>query len=159
MENQPGIRKFLPYLIALLVFAGVCAAYFFPQYRGDVLSQHDMIQVSGMSKDVVDFRSEYGEDPQWAGRMFGGMPSYLIAFNYDGRLVRDAVNPVSFFLGTPAGYLFLAMAGFFLMLLCFGVNPWIALAGGLAYGLSTYFPIIIGAGHLTKMVALGYAPP
>jgi hypothetical protein len=159
MENRQGFRKYLPYLIALLVFAGVSAVYFSPQYRGEVLRQGDMIQVSSMSKDIEDFRQEYGEDPQWAGRLFGGMPSYLIVFDYEGRLVREAMNPVSFFLGTPAGYLFLAMAGFFLMLLCFGVNPWIALTGGLAYGLSTYFPIIIGAGHLTKMVALGYAPP
>ena len=159
MKNQSKAGKYLPYLIAILAFIGISAGYFSPQYQGKVLRQGDMIQVSGMSKDITDFREETREDPQWAGRLFGGMPSYLISFDYDGRLVREAVNPVSFFLGTPAGYLFLAMAGFFLMLLCFGVNPWIALTGGIAYGLSTYFPIIIGVGHLTKMVALGYAPP
>lgn len=159
MENPKGIRKYLPHLVALLVFAGVSMVYFWPQYEGRVLRQGDMVQVSGMSRDIVEHREAFDEDPQWAGRLFGGMPAYLIAFDYEGRVVRDGGNAAAFFLGTPAGYLFLAMAGFFVMLLCFRVDPWVALAGGLAYGLSTYFPIIIGAGHLTKMVALGYAPP
>jgi hypothetical protein len=107
---------------------------------------------------MLDHVEAHGEHPQWEGRMFGGMPAYLIDFNYEGRLVKEAATPL-WFLGTPAAYLFLAMAGFFLMLLCFGVNPWLSLVGGVAYGLSTYFVIIIGAGHLTKMIALCYAPP
>ena len=158
MEKQSGIKKILPYIVAICSFVVISMVYFMPQYDGMALRQGDMVQFSGMNKDIRDHVEEYGEHPQWAGRMFGGMPAYLIDFDYEGRLVKDAAKPL-WFLGTPAAYLFLAMAGFFFMLLCFRVNPWLSMVGGIAYGLSTYFVIIIGAGHLTKMIALCYAPP
>ena len=75
------------------------------------------------------------------------MPSYLIDMNYDGRWVKKTADRF-YFLGQPAGWLFVAMAGFYLMLLLFGVDPWLSIAGGLGYGLSSYFVIIIGAGHI-----------
>ena len=158
MEKQRGFKKILPYIIAVLAFMVISMIYFKPQYEGMALRQGDMIQYSGMNKDIRDHVEEYGEHPQWEGRMFGGMPAYLIDFPYEGRLVKDAAKPL-WFLGEPASYLFLAMLGFFFMLLCFRVNPWLSMIGGIAYGLSTYFVIIIGAGHLTKMIALCYAPP
>ena len=152
------MKKWIPYFVAIVAFMTISAVYFLPQYEGMALRQSDMVQADGMAQDIREHMAEYGEHPQWEGRMFGGMPSYLIHFNNEGLWVKEAAKPL-WFLGTPAAYLFLAMAGFFFMLLCFRVNPWLAAVGGIAYGLSTYFVIIIGVGHLTKMIALCYAPP
>lgn len=150
-------RKYLPYAVAILLFIVVCAAYFAPQFKGMTLRQHDMVQYAGMTQDIIEHRAEFGEDPQWEGNMFSGMPSYLINFKHDGALARQMVKPL-YFLGEPAALIFIAMLCFFLMLRCCRVNPWIAIAPSLAYGLSTFFFIIIGAGHITQIRALAFAP-
>lgn len=150
--------KLLPAVAALAIFFVVSAAYFAPQFRGEVLPQHDVIQYEGMAKDISDMRAATGEDPQWTGGMFGGMPAYLINVAYPAQLVKSTVGKVVKIIDTPAGFLFFAMTAMWLMLLIFGVNPWVGIVASLAYGLSTYFLLIIGAGHVTKMWALVYAP-
>ncbi len=150
--------KLLPAAAALAIFFVVSAAYFAPQFRGEVLPQHDVIQYEGMAKDISDMRAATGEDPQWTGGMFGGMPAYLINVAYPAQLVKNTVGKVVKIIDTPAGFLFFAMTAMWLMLLIFGVNPWVGIVASLAYGLSTYFLLIIGAGHVTKMWALVYAP-
>ena len=150
--------KLLPVAAALAIFFVVSAAYFAPQFRGEVLPQHDVIQYEGMAKDISDMRAATGEDPQWTGGMFGGMPAYLINVAYPAQLVKNTVGKVVKIIDTPAGFLFFAMTAMWLMLLIFGVNPWVGIVASLAYGLSTYFLLIIGAGHVTKMWALVYAP-
>lgn len=144
--------------MALVVFTLITYLFFMPQYQGQSLRQSDMVQYWGMGKDVNDHRAQYDEDPQWTGNAFSGMPSYMIEMDYPGRLVKQVTDNV-YFMGQPAAYIFLAMAGFYLMLLMFGVSPWLAILGGVGYGLSTYFPIIIGAGHVTKMMALCWVAP
>lgn len=151
------LRKALPHIIALIIFAAVSAIFFYPQYQGKALRQGDMVQVNGMQQDILEHQAQYGEHPQWEGRMFGGMPAYAINMNYDGRWIKSIADNC-YILGQPASFLFIAMASFYLMLLLFGVNPWIGIIGGLAYGLSSYFPIIIEAGHVTKMMALAWIP-
>lgn len=150
--------KVLPHLVAVTVFAAVTALFFLPQFEGKALSQTDMVQVTGMRQDIQEHIDKYGEHPQWAGRAFSGMPSYLLDMNYEGRWVKNVADQF-YILGKPASWIFIAMAGFYLMLLMFGVNPWLGIIGGLAYGLSSYFVIIIGAGHITKMMALAWIPP
>lgn len=150
--------KLLPAAAALAIFFVVSALYFAPQFRGEVLPQHDVIQYEGMAKDISDMRAATGEDPQWTGGMFGGMPAYLINVAYPAQLVKRTVGQVVKLIDTPAGFLFFAMTAMWLMLLIVGVNPWVGIVASLAYGLSTYFLLIIGAGHVTKMWALVYAP-
>ena len=89
--------------------------------------------------------------------MFSGMPAYLINVQYEGTIIKTLAR-VFYFLGQPASLIFIAMAMFFFMLLCMRFNPWIGIVPALAYGFSTYFFIIIGAGHITKMLALAFAP-
>lgn len=151
------LKKALPHLIALIIFASISALFFAPQYDGLALRQGDMVQVSGMGQDIAEHIKLYDEHPQWAGRMFSGMPAYLINMNYEGRWIKQIAD-YTYCLGQPAAFLFIAMAMFYLMLLMFGVNAWLAIIGGIAYGLSTYFPIIIEAGHITKMMALAWIP-
>lgn len=151
------LLKLLPYVSVLIIFVAVTAFYFAPQFDGKVLQMHDITQYEGMQQDILKHRADYGEDPQWAGNMFGGMPSYLINFKHDGLLMNDLSKALESS-WRPASLIFLAMAAFWVMLLLWGVNPWVGLAPSLAYGLSSYMLIIIGAGHITKMVALAYAP-
>lgn len=163
MEQQQSrfarlMRKALPHIVAGVVFAVVSALFFAPQYDGKALRQGDMVMMNGVTSDIQQHIDRYGEHPQWAGRNFGGMPSYLINMNYDGRWVKQTADRL-YFLGQPAAWIFVAMAGFYLMLLLFGVDPWLSIVGGLGYGLSSYFIIIIGAGHITKMMALAWVAP
>lgn len=152
------LQRLLPTVTALALFFVVSALYFAPQFRGEALPQHDVIQYEGMSRDIKQLRVETGEDPQWTGGMFGGMPAYLINVAYPAQIVKNTVGQAVKIIDTPAGFLFFAMTAFWVMLLVFGVNPWVGIVGALAYGLSTYFLLIIGAGHVTKMWAIVYAP-
>lgn len=152
------LRRALPHIVALVLYAAVSAIFFAPQYDGEALRQTDMVMLNGVTSDIQQHIDTYGEHPQWAGRNFSGMPSYLIHMNYDGRWVKNVADHL-YFLGQPACWIFITMAGFYLMLLLFGVNPWLAMVGGLGYGLSSYFIIIIGAGHITKMMALAWIAP
>ncbi len=152
------LQRCLPAAAALALFFVVSVAYFAPQFRGEVLPQHDTMQFDGMSQDIRQMRANTGEDPQWTGGMFGGMPAYLINISYPAQLVKNTVGRIVRIIDTPAGFLFFAMTAMWVMLLLCGVDPWVAIVGALAYGLSTYFLLIIAAGHVTKMWALVYAP-
>ena len=147
-----------PLLAAVAIFFAVAAWYFAPQFTGATLPQHDVMQYRGMTADIEACRETAGEDPQWTGGMFGGMPAYLINVAYPAQAVKLTVGRAVKIIDTPAGFTFFAMVSMWLMLLVIGVNPWVAIAPSLAYGLSTYFMLIIGAGHITKMWALVYAP-
>ncbi len=151
-------RKALPYITAVVIFYAVSALYFSPQFQGKTLQMTDVQMYEGMKKDISDHRAEFGEDPQWTGGMFSGMPAYLITVKYPAMIIRNAAQWCLNLLGEPMSLVFLAMVGFWLMLLMAGVNPWVAIPAALAYGLSTYNILIIGAGHITKMRAIGYAP-
>lgn len=151
-------KRFLPHIVAVLTFIVVTALYFTPQYEGKDLRQWDDIQAKGMKGGITEHVEKYGEHPSWAPNMFSGMPAYLIDMNYQGRLLKEG-SEVLYFMGRPAAYYFILMAGFYFMLLCFGVNPWVAIVGGVTYGLSTYFFIIYEAGHITKLIALCYVAP
>ena len=107
MDFSNTIRsKLLPALAAFALFFVVSAAYFAPQFRGEALPQHDVIQYEGMAKEIWDNRAQTGEDPQWAGRMFGGMPAYLINVAYPAQLVKNTLGRVVKIIDTPAAFLF-----------------------------------------------------
>lgn len=150
--------KALPYIVAVVFFYAVSALYFAPQYEGKALHMSDVQMYEGMKKEIVDHRAEYGEDPQWTGSMFGGMPAYLITVQYPAMILRNGAQWLLNLIGEPTALMFLAMFGFWLMLVMCGVNPWVGIVPAIAYGLSTYNILIIDAGHITKMRAIGYAP-
>jgi hypothetical protein len=103
------LPKVLPTGAALLLFFIVSALYFAPQFRGEVLPQHDVQQYEGMAKEIWDNRAQTGEDPQWAGRMFGGMPAYLINVAYPAQLVKNTAGQIVKIINTPAAFVFFAM--------------------------------------------------
>lgn len=158
MNLKTALRKIAPYAAAIAVFAIVSAIYFSPQFSGRALPMHDVMQYKGMTEDIKESREALGTDPGWTGRMFGGMPAYFISVKYPAMFIKSATSAVQTFFGQPWAFILAAMVSFWILLLLCGINPWVGIIPSLAYGLSTYFFIIIGAGHITKMWALAYAP-
>ena len=159
MKNLREIwRTALPVVVAILLFGVVSIIGFAPQLEGRVLPQHDIRQFDGMSRDIRDCRTNFDEDPQWTGAMFSGMPAYQINIKYPAQIIKRSVDWVQSLFVAPASMIFFAMLSAFVMALLMGMSAWIGIIVGLAYGLSTYFFLIIGAGHITKMWALVYAP-
>ncbi len=147
-----------PFIVAVVLYALISYGYFTPQIGGRVLYQHDVQQYDGMTQEILESREATGEDPQWTGAMFSGMPAYLINVAYPAQIIKTTVAKVVKLMDTPAAFIFFAMLSMWLMLVMMGCNGWVAIVGGLMYGLSTYFFLIIEAGHITKMWALAYAP-
>ena len=152
------LPRLVPTAISVVLFFVVSALYFAPQFGGDKLAAHDTVQYEGMAQEIKQTRAETGEDPQWTGAMFGGMPAYLIDVSYPSQLVVQTIGRVKNVMDTPAAFIFFAMVAMWLMLRILKIDPWLAIPPALAYGLSTYFLLIIGAGHVTKMWAMVWAP-
>jgi hypothetical protein len=151
-------KKYVPHTVAIIIFAVLTLIYFKPLLSGKDLRQDDIARHKGMSKEIADYRQTHHAEPLWTNSMFGGMPGYQISPLFPGNWVSKIDNAFKLYLPHPGGYLFLYFLGFFILLLCLEVNVWLALVGAIAYGLSSYFLIIIEAGHNSKANALGYLP-
>jgi hypothetical protein len=156
---QSSYKKYFPHAAAIVAFFIITALYFKPLFSDKEISQHDIMQAKGMSKEIGDFRKANNSEPLWTNSMFGGMPAYQISTLYPGNWLGTIDKAFKLFLPHPSGYIFLCFVGFFILLLCLEIEPWLALAGSIAYGLSTYFIVALGAGHNSKINALGYLPP
>lgn len=152
-------KRVSPWLVGVVLFWGVCYHFFAPQFDGKSLGQGDIAQYAGMSADIREHRTSTGEDPQWTGNMFSGMPAYLIDVEYPTQDVKQSIGAVVKVVNDPMNMTLFAMIFMMVAAVLMGINPWIGIIAGLAYGLSTYFFLIIDAGHITKMWALVYAPP
>jgi hypothetical protein len=152
-------KEVTPYLVAIAAFYLITVIYFSPMLDGNRLMQTDIMKHIGASKEIQDHRTAYGEDPYWTNSMFGGMPAYLISAVYTSDFLHHAGRLFQGFLPAPAGYLFLYMVGFFLLLRVLRVDPWLSIFGAVAFAFSSYFFIILEAGHNTKAIAIGYMAP
>ncbi|MFO7369526.1 MAG: YfhO family protein [Bacteroidales bacterium] len=157
---KPFYKAAPRYIIPIIIFFFLSLAYFVPDVlEGRKLSQHDIVQFKGMSKEVVDHREKYGEEPLWTNSMFGGMPAYLVSTQYKSSVLRQVHRIFTLFNFRPVCFIFLYLVGAYLAFLLFGVNPWLSMAGAIAYAFSSYFFVIIEAGHVSKVFALAYMPP
>lgn len=152
-------KKVLPHLAAVALFLLVVLVFFQPVTEGYQLQQGDNMNFIGTSKEIRDYREKFQQEPLWTNTVFGGMPAGLISVQFYNNWMGHVQSALSLWLPAPANYLFLCMIGFYIMLLCFGVNPWLAMAGGLAYGLSTFHIHSIEAGHNSKMLAMAFMAP
>ena len=152
-------KKVLPHVVAICLFIGISMAYFYPAMQGNVIKSHDINMHKGMAKEIADHREDFGEEPLWTNSAFGGMPATQISVVYNSNLIWKLHKVFQLGLPHPINYLFLYMIGFYILLLCMKVEPWLALAGAIAYGFSSYFFIIMGAGHNSKAVAVAYMAP
>ncbi len=150
-------RNILQNLAILLFFIIISYAYMSPLLEGKVLQQSDITHFKGMSKELVDYRDKTGEEAIWTNSMFGGMPGYLISVVYESNL---ALKLKRVFGKTfpYASFLILYLLGFYILLVTLGFNRWLSVVGAIAFGLSSYFLIILAAGHNSKAAALGYMP-
>jgi hypothetical protein len=158
MQIKDIIKPILPHLCAVLIFTVISFTYFYPVLEGKVLKANDSTVSKINSKEIQDFRAKNGREPLWTNSIFSGMPAYLISTKYPGNLIKYADKYIRIF-AMPVSVLFLSMVGFYILLLIFGVNPWLAITGAIAYGLSSFFFQILGAGHNTQAIALAYMAP
>lgn len=152
------IQKAAPHALALVVFLLACAAYFYPQLEGKVPDQSDINQYRGMSQEVRDFKEETGKTSLWTNAMFGGMPTYQINTVSEGNYLKVLDRLGSLGIKAPIGRFFVAMLGFYILMVLLGVNHWLAIVGGIAFGLTTNNLILYEAGHETKLKAISYLP-
>jgi len=160
MNTKIDFKKLTPYIAGVIIFFVITLVYFGPLWQGKTVKQHDLNTFLGMSKEVVDYRNATGEEALWTNSMFGGMPAYQISVAKNENLIRYIDSYVfRLSLPRPADYVFLYMLGFFILLLVLGVDPWLSIIGAIAFGFSSYFIIILEAGHNTKAHAIGYMAP
>ncbi len=158
MAKITGFRNIFINFGIILFFLVLAYTYLFPLLEGKEIEMHDIQHWRGMAKELVDFREETGEEAIWTNSMFGGMPGYMISTSYKGNLsVYIQVLIRKFF--HPASMIFLYLLGFYILLSSLKVKRWLSVAGAVAFGLSSYFIIIIGAGHTSKAYAIGYLAP
>ena len=151
------IKNMYSYLIAIGIFIVLAYAYFPQVFEGKVLNQHDITSWKAAAQEIFEFRKVHGEEPLWTGSMFCGMPSNMISIHYPGNYT-GYINRIFNIFTAPATSYIISMLGFFLLLLCFRINKWLAIVGAIAFAFCAYNFIIIQAGHVTKMVAISYVP-
>jgi hypothetical protein len=149
--------KLLPHVIALVVFLAASAFFGRPALQGNVLSQHDVLGWKGMAQNSFEYKEKNGHFPLWNTNLFSGMPNYQIALDSKSALP-DLNKLFTLGLPKPISFFFLACISFYILSIVLRVNPYVGIAGSLAFAFSTYNPIIIGAGHETKMWAISYMP-
>lgn len=155
------MKKLLPDIIAILLFVAIAFAYFFPAVvEGRILFQHDMVAGVGASQEIKDYQELTGERSRWTNALFGGMPTYQISPSYDSTTPLTFIQRVyHLFLPDYVWYVFVMMLGFFILLRAMGVSTWLSTLGGIIWAFSSYFFILIFAGHIWKLVTLAYIPP
>jgi hypothetical protein len=160
MNRTELFRKSFPFLAALAVFFALSGWYFRPAFNGYAVNQPDIVNFKGMSNDIIAFRdANDGLEPLWTNSMFGGMPATQITVQDQGNFVTPIRNVLSLGLPQPVDILFLYFIGFFILALCLRINPWIGIVGAIAFGFSTYYIIIIEAGHNSKAYAIAFMAP
>jgi len=143
---------------SLILFIAIALIYTNPVFQGKEIIQHDIVQYKGGAKELLDYRAKNGEETYWSDAMFGGMPTYQTGAQFRGDVIKHVDNALNF-LPKPANYLFLLFAGFFLLGMTAVRNWKYALLGATFFGLSTYFYIIISAGHNGKVHTIAYFAP
>ena len=151
------LKNIAPHFLCILFLASLSLAYFYPVISNKGIKQSDISQFLGMSKQIVDHRIEFNEEPYWLDNAFLGMPSFQVSTIYPNDVLRVIDHSIRF-LPRPSDYLFLYMLSFYLLIISLKINYRYALFGSIAFGFSTYLIIILGVGHNTKALAIGYLP-
>ena len=155
------IKQWLPDVLAVIFFAVLAFAYFYPADMEDrVLNQGDISAGVGMGEEAVQYRHRTGEYTRWTNSLFSGMPTYQIMPAYDSTNILSSIgNAYHLWLPDNVWYLFVYLLGFYILLRAFDFRQQLAALGSILWAFSTYFLIIIAAGHLWKVMALAYLPP
>ena len=155
------LKKCLPDVLAVVLFALISVAYFFPaDIEGKILYRHDSAASKGLGRETDEHREKTGEVSRWMNSVFSGMPTYQIAPGYTStKGVSTATDVYHLFLPENVWYVFVYLLGFYILLRAFDFRQHLAVLGSIIWAFSSYFLIIIAAGHIWKVMALAYLPP
>lgn len=152
-------KDVLPHAAAIGIFLIVTFFFFNPVFfENKVLDQSDIQQWEGSSKSMRDYREKTGDEPLWAESMFSGMPGYMVNVTWGNVVVGYLKRVISFGLPHPVCNIYLAFLSYYIMLLAFRVRPFLAIAGALAFGLSSYMIIGLSVGHSSRIGAIAFMP-
>lgn len=154
-------KKWLPDVVAVVLFALISFAYFFPaDIEGKILYRHDSAASKGLGREMAEYKAQTGEVTRWMNSVFSGMPTYQSAPEYTStKGVQGALSVYHLFLPENVWYVFAYLLGFYILLRAFDFRQSLAVLGSIIWAFSTYFLIIIAAGHIWKVMALAYLPP
>ena len=156
--NKTLLAKFTPHIAAILLFTVISYWYFSPIIEGKQLTGHDTESWMYMAKETIDFNSTHNDVTLWTNSMFGGMPTYQISMTQPYNLMKYFDSLTTIFPG-QIWNIMLYLIGFYILLLAFKVNPWLAIAGSIAFTFASYNFIIIAAGHNSKAITIAYMAP
>ena len=154
-------KRILPDVVAIVLFAVISFVYFCPAVtEGRILSQHDSVAGIGAGQEGKEYLERTGERTRWTNSIFGGMPTYQMAPSYDSTdMLKGIENLYHLYLPTYVWYVFVMLLGFYILLRAFNFKVWMAGLGAIIWAFSSYFFIIIAAGHIWKFITLAYIPP
>jgi hypothetical protein len=159
MKKISFLDDVLPHIIAIAFFLIVTVLFFKPVFFDNrSLQQHDIQQFQGSAKAIIDYRAATGEEALWTNSMFSGMPAYLISVEWGNKVIAYLKTALALGLPHPVANIYLAFLCYYIMLLAFRVRPYLAIAGAIAFGLSSYMVIGLIAGHNARIGALAFMP-
>jgi hypothetical protein len=156
--NKQALTKFVPHIAAFLLFTLISFTYFVPVMEGKQLIGHDTESWMHMAKETSDYNATHDDATLWTNSMFGGMPTYQISMAQPNNMMNYVERVLHFFPPTVFN-LMLYLLGFYILLLAFRVNPWLAIVGAIAFSFASYNFIIIVAGHNSKAITIAYMAP
>ena len=152
-----NLKSLLPYIVAIGLFIVLATVYCWPVVEGKVMSQSDLLSGQCNNHEISEYTKQTGQTSYWTNSLFGGMPTYQIGcITPSSKIIRTLRKAYTFFLGSVWAWFLTYLFGFFILLRAFDINKWLSIIGSIATTLSTYFLIIIAAGHINKVFAIGY---
>ena len=156
--NKTIITRFTPHIAAILLFTIISMFYFKPVLEGKQLIGHDTESWMYMAKETIDYNKSHDDVTLWTNSMFGGMPTYQISMTQPANLIKYVEDIIHLYPNTVYN-LMLYLIGFYILLLAFGLKPWLAIVGAIAFSFASYNFIIIAAGHNSKAITIAYMAP
>ncbi|MDO9152126.1 MAG: YfhO family protein [Paludibacter sp.] len=156
--NKKNISKFTPHIVAVLLFTILSFYYFLPVLEGKQIIAHDTESWKSMAKETIDYNKSHDDVTLWTNSMFGGMPTFQISMSQPYNLIKHVEQIIHLYPRTIYN-LMLYLIGFYILLLAFRVNPWLAIVGAIAFSFASYNFIIIVAGHNSKAITIAYMAP
>ena len=156
-----SLKQWLPEVLVVIIFVGISFAYFFPADReGRILYRHDSSANRGAGQEAHEYNEQTGKVTRWTNALFGGMPTYQMAPSYNStNVLSQGIDAYHLWLPENVWYVFAYLLGFYILLRAFDFRWYLAMLGSVIWAFSSYFFIIIAAGHIWKVMALAYLPP
>jgi len=156
--NKTILTKFTPHIVAILLFTVISFFYFKPVLEGKQLIGHDTESWMCMAKETIDHNETHNDVTLWTNSMFGGMPTYQISMTQPYNLIKYVEDAIHVYPNTVYN-LMLYLIGFYILLLAFRVNPWLAIVGAIAFSFASYNFLIVVDGHNSKAITMAYMAP